>query len=460
MLLRMALSRRHGIAAVLAAVVALGLAVRGQSPTLALVGVHVIPMDRERVLERQTLVIRDGRIVEMGPAGAVRPPAGAQIVNGAGKYVLPALGEMHGHLAGPDAALNERILALNVAHGVLTVRSMLGHPAQLTLRDRIARGEMVGPRIYTSGPSANGQSVTTPAAGEQMARDQKAAGYDLIKIHPGVPLDAFEALARTARQVGIPIAGHVPAAVGVHRAIEAGFRSIDHLDGYAEAALRDGVSMPASGSGFFGSAIAPHLDDRKIPALVQKTKAAGVWLVPTETLMVNFLSDEPVEQTMKRPELAYVTDGMRQQWEKGLRSFRSGPQNPNPQDRARLMAFRSRLLRQMQDAGVGILLGADSPQILNVPGIATHQELVAVVRAGLTPYEALVSGTRNVAVYFGTETDEGTVATGRRANLLVVNANPLQDVARTQDRFGVVHNGTWHDRATLDGMLEKLRVVP
>lgn len=451
---------RHGIAAALAAVLSLGLAVRGQSPVLALVAVHVIPMDRERVLERQTLVIRDGRIVEMGPAASVKPPAGAQIVNGAGKYVLPALGEMHGHLAGPNAALNDRILALNVAYGVLTVRSMLGHPAQLTLRDQIAKGTTVGPRIYTAGPSANGQSVTTPAAGEQMARDQKAAGYDLIKIHPGVPLDAFDALAKAAREIGIPIAGHVPAAVGVHRAIEAGYRSIDHLDGYAEAAIRDGATMGAGGSGFFGSAIAQQLDDTKIPALVQKTKAAGVWVVPTETLMVNFLSSESVEAMMKRPELAYITPEMRAQWEKGLQGFRNGPQKPNAQDRARLMAFRSRLLRQMQDAGVGILLGADSPQILNVPGIATHQELVAVVKAGLTPYEALVSGTRNVAVYFGTAKEEGTVATGMRANLLVLNANPLQDVSRTQDRFGVVHNGTWHDRDALDALLAKLRVAP
>ena len=449
---------RHGIAAIVAAVVALGLSVRGQTPVLALVGVHVIPMDKERVVERQTLIIRDGRIVEMGPVGSVKPPSGAQIVNAAGKYVMPSLGEMHGHLAGPNAALNERILALNVIHGVLTVRSMLGHPDQLTLRDRIAKGELVGPRIYTAGPSANGQSVTTAAAGEQMARDQKAAGYDLIKIHPGVPLDAFNALAKTAREVGIPFAGHVPAAVGVHRAIEAGYRSIDHLDGYAEAAIRDGATIGASGSGFFGTALAQVLDDGKIPALVQKTKAAGVWLVPTETLMLNFLSSEPVEAMMKRPELAYITPEMRQQWENGLKGFRSGQQNPQAPDRARVMAFRAKLLRQMQDAGVGILLGADSPQVLNVPGIATHQELAAVVKAGLTPYEALASGTRNVAVYFGTAKEEGTVAQGMKANLLVLNTNPLQDVTRTMDRAGVVHNGQWHDRAALDGMLAKLRV--
>jgi imidazolonepropionase-like amidohydrolase len=151
---------------------------------------------------------------------------------------------------------------------------------------------------------------------------------------------------------------------------------------------------------------------------------------------------------------------MRQQWENGLKGFRTGGQNPSAKDRARLMAFRSTLLRQMQAGGVGILLGADSPQILNVPGIATHQELAAVVKAGLTPYEALVSGTRNVAVYFGTDKAEGTVARGMRANLLLVNANPLQDVTRTLDRFGVVHNGTWHDRAALDAMLAGLRVAP
>lgn len=449
---------RYGIAASLAAIVTLGVSLRGQTPVLALIGVHVIPMDRERILKRQTLLIRDGRIAEMGPIGSVRPPAGAQIVNGAGTYVLPALGEMHGHLAGPNETLNQRILSLNVVHGVLTVRSMLGHPAQLTVRDRVAKGELLGPRIYTAGPSANGQSVTTAAAGEQMARDQKAAGYDLIKIHPGVPLDAFNALAKTATEVGIPFAGHVPVAVGVHRAIDAGYRSIDHLDGYAEAALRDGATVGANGSGFFGTLIAQDLDDGKIAPLVQKTKAAGVWVVPTETLMINFMATEPIEAMMKRPELAYVTPDMRTQWEGGLRGFRNGPQYPTPPQRARLMAFRSRLLRQMQNAGVGILLGADSPQILNVPGIATHQELAAVVKAGLTPYEALVSGTRHVATYFGTAGEEGTVAPGMKANLLVLRANPLQDITRTLDRAGVVVNGTWHDRAALDAMLETLRV--
>lgn len=443
---------------VVAAFGAMAMPVRTQSPALVLVGAHVLPMDRERVLERHTLVIRDGRIAEIGPAASITPPDGARVVELSGKYVMPALGEMHAHLAGPNQSLNERILALNVAHGVLTVRSMLGHPAQLALRDRVAKGELVGPRIYTSGPSANGQSATTAAAGEQIAREQKAAGYDLIKIHPGVTLEAFEALAKTARQVGIPFAGHVPAAVGVHRAIAAGYRSIDHLDGYAEAAVRDGAEPGPNGTGFFGSLVAQDIDEKKIPALVQRTRAANVWLVPTETLMLNFFSTEPIEAMFGRPELAYVTADMRKQWEGGLRGFRNGPQYGTAEQRAALMRFRATLLRQMQDAGVGILLGADSPQVLNVPGIATHQELAAVVKAGLTPYEALVSGTRNVATYFGTDKEEGTVARGMKANLLVLDANPLQDVTRTLGRAGVVHNGTWHDRAALDRMLQQLEV--
>jgi imidazolonepropionase-like amidohydrolase len=428
-----------------------------RSADLALVNVHVLPMDTERVLERQTILIDDGRIVDIGPADTVRVPEGAETVQLDGKYVLPGLAEMHGHLAGPDAAMNERILTLNVAHGILTVRSMLGHPAQLELRDRVARGDLLGPRIYTSGPSANGSSVTTAEQGAQMAREQKAAGYDLIKIHPGVPLEAFNALAATAREVGMPFAGHVPSAVGVHRAIEAGYASIDHLDGYAEAAVRDDQSLDGVQTGFFGSQIAQYLDDAKIPALVSKTKDAGVWVVPTETLMINFLDERTPEESVARPEMAWLPAALVENWQKSRRGFQEGPQFSTRENRERLMAFRSALIKEMQAQGVGLLLGADAPQVNNIPGLATHEELHAVVKAGLTPYQALVSGTRNVATYFGTEADSGTVATGKLANLLVLDANPLEDITNSLKRAGVVLNGTWHSRASLDAKLDALK---
>lgn len=422
---------------------------------LALVGVNVLPMDDERVLERQTILIHDGRIVAIGGVDDVTVPEGAETVQLDGKYVLPGLAEMHGHLAGGNAAMNERILTLNVAHGILTIRSMLGHPAQLELRDRVARGEVLGPRIYTSGPSANGGSVATAEQGEQMAREQHAAGYDLIKIHPGVSLEAFDALAATAKEVGIPFGGHVPAAVGVHHAIESGYVSIDHLDGYAEAAVRDGVEVTQSG--FFGTLIAGDLDHAKIPALVTKTKDAGVWVVPTETLMINFLSETPPAESVSRPEMAWLPAEMATNWESSRRNFQAGAQFSTAENRQKLMEFRSALLKEMQAQEVGILLGADAPQVNNIPGLATLEELSAVVAAGLTPYQALVSGTRAVAVYFGTESDSGTVETGKLANLLVVDANPLDDIANTRRRAGVVLNGTWHSGASLDAMLDALR---
>ncbi|MCC6162226.1 MAG: amidohydrolase family protein [Acidobacteria bacterium] len=425
-----------------------------RSADLALVNVNVLPMDEERVLTGQTLLIEAGRIVEMGPAADVVVPDGARVVQLDGKYVLPGLGEMHGHLAGPNAEMNDRIVRLNVAHGILTVRSMLGHPAQLELRDRIARGEVPGPRIYTSGPSANGNTATTAEQGAQLAREQHAAGYDLIKIHPGVTREAFDAMATTAKSVGIPFAGHVPAAVGVHHAIASGYRSIDHLDGYAEAAVRDGVPLEGVPVGFFGSQIAQHLDDAKIPALVEKTKAAGVWVVPTETLLIRFLDERSPEESVSRPEMAWLPAEMATNWANARRSFQAGPQFSTRENRARLMAFRSTLIKALQAQGVGILLGADAPQVNNIPGLATHEELHAVVRAGLTPYQALVSGTRNVAVYFGTQADSGTVATGKLANLLVLDANPLDDITNSLRRTGVVLNGTWHDRDALDRLLE------
>lgn len=428
-----------------------------RSADLALVNVNVVPMDDERVLEGQTILIADGKIVEIGAAGTVRVPDGAETVELDGTYVLPGLAEMHGHLAGPNVAMNERILTLNVAHGILTVRSMLGHPAQLELRERVAKGELLGPRIYTSGPSANGNSVKTPEQGAQMAREQKAAGYDLIKIHPGVPLEAFTALAATAREVDIDIAGHVPAAVGLHRAIEAGYRSIDHLDGYAEAAVRDGVSLEGVPTGFFGSQIAQHLDDTKIPALVKKTKDAGVWVVPTETLMINFFDERSPKESVSRPEMSWLPQDLARNWEEARAGFQKGPQFSTAENRQRLMAFRSALLKEMQAQGVGILLGADAPQVNNIPGLSTHEELAAMVKAGLTPYQALVSGTRNVAVYFGTEAESGTVAIGKLANLLVVDGNPLADIGNTLKRAGVVLDGRWHSKASLEAKLDALK---
>jgi imidazolonepropionase-like amidohydrolase len=418
-----------------------------QTAVTVFVGAHVIPMDKETVARDQTVIVRDGRIDWVGPMGKAQIPAGAVRVDAAGKFLMPALAEMHAHIPGgqaPDAAV-ERTLFLYVASGVTTIRGMLGDPRHLVYRERAAKGEVVSPRIYTSGPSFNGKTASNKDVAVEAVIAQKKAGYDLLKIHPGVPRDAFDALAAKADELKIPFAGHVPAAVGLQRALEAKYRSIDHLDGYVEALTKN----PAAQSDFFGINLMADVDESKIPSLATATKAAGVWQVPTQVLLDNLMSNEPPNTMAARPELKYANPpGVVQKWV----AIKEGYLAKYPQaDREKFLTIRRKIIKALHDAGVPFALGSDAPQFWNVPGFSIHRELQSVVAAGLTPYQALKTGTVNVGVYFGTDT--GTVAAGKRADLMLLDANPLEDIRNSSKIAGVVVNGRWIPRAEIDKML-------
>ena len=406
-----------------------------QPAVLAFVGVTVLPMQSEAVLANHTVVVRDRKIVSVEPAGKARIPAGAVQVDGTGKFLMPGLAEMHAHIpAGnaPDSAV-ERTLFLYVANGITTIRGMLGDPRHLTYRSRVVNGDIVGPRIFTAGPSFNGNTAPTKEAAVAAVIEQKKMGYDLLKIHPGVPRDAFDALAAKADELKIPFAGHVPAAVGLQRAIEAKYRSIDHLDGYIEA-----LSSKPETSQFFGINLMSDVDEAKLPALVTATAAARVWQVPTQILMDNLISDEPAEEMAKRPEMKYVLNqGEIQKWI----ALKQGFAKYSPADRQKFLTLRRRIIRDLYAAGVPFALGSDAPQFWNVPGFSAHRELKALVDAGLTPYQALRSGTQSIGVYFGTT--DGVIAQGHRADLLLLDANPLADVTNISRIAGVVVNGRW-----------------
>jgi imidazolonepropionase-like amidohydrolase len=418
-----------------------------QGAATAFIGVNVLPMDTDGVLADQTVVVADGKIASIAPAGKAQVPAGAVEVDGKGKYLMPGLGELHAHIPGgkaPDADV-ERTLFLYVANGVTTIRGMLGDPRHLVYRQRVAKGEILGPRIYTSGPSFNGKSASAPDAAVAMVVEQHKAGYDLLKIHPGVPRDAFDAMAARAGELGIPFAGHVPEAVGLMRALEAKYRSIDHLDGYVEALVPG-----ASGSQIFGVNLAAKADETRIAALVEATRAAGTWQVPTEILLVNWLNDEDPQVMAKWPEMKYVEPGILTKWIAQKQGFLA----KYPQaDRQKLLALRRKLIKALHDGGVPFALGSDAPQTWNVPGFSAHRELGALVAAGLTPYEALKSGTANVGVHFGTQSTVGTVAAGRRADLILLEANPLTNIANSSRIAGVMVNGRWLSKADIETRL-------
>ena len=425
--------------------------------TIAFTHATVIPMDRERSLPDHTVIVRGDRIVEVGPSSRVRVPAGATEVAAQGKFLIPGLAEMHAHVPGDQAPkeFTDRVLALYVLNGVTTIRSMLGAPGHLELRAKAARGEIFSPTIVTSGPSFNGQTVPNAEAAMARVREQKAAGYDFLKIHPGIPREAYDSMAATATRLGIPFAGHVPADVGVRRAIEVKQASLDHLDGYLEAMVAADKRATAPASAWFGSNLVSLLDWSLLPELTKATVTAGVWVVPTETIMES-QSAGNLEEMLAWPEMRYWPANVRTQWENALRNFRTQG-GWTQASGAAFVDVRRRLMRGLHDGGVKFLLGSDAPQVWNVPGFSIHREMKQMNAAGLTPYQILVSGTRNVGEYFGAAKEVGTIEAGKRADLVLLDADPLRDIANASAISGVMLRGRWFDKPAITQRLAALQ---
>jgi imidazolonepropionase-like amidohydrolase len=404
--------------------------------TTAFVNANVVPMDREGVLAGYTVVVSKGRIVGMGPSSSVDPPADAMVIDAAGKYLMPGLAEMHGHMPGGD--LEEKVMFLYVANGVTTVRGMLGQDGHLALRARANAGEIVAPTLYMAGPSFNDQSVNSPEEAEERVRRQKRQGWDLLKVHPGPTLEEYDAMAVTAQEVGIRFGGHVPADVGLEHAILMGQETFDHLDGYIE----------------YLDAFEGSVNEERLEEIVRLTREAGAWVVPTMVLWeVGIIGRGDADEMVGYPEMRYwPADGV-DAWARRQRASAAGT---SPERAAQWASNRNRVLKALSDGGAGILLGTDSPQIFSVPGFSLHREMQAMADAGMSAYEILVSGTRNVGEYFQRLDSFGTVAVGRRADLLLLNANPLSDVANVADRTGVMFRGRWLPEEEIQRRLEEI----
>ncbi|KAI9549750.1 hypothetical protein GHT06_004008 [Daphnia sinensis] len=201
-----------------------------------------------------------------------------------------------------------------LANGVLRIRSMLGHPSHLDLRQRVNSGQTLGPKVFISGPSFNANSVTSPDQANQMVKEQKNAGYDHLKIHPGVELDEMWAISKAAKEQGIPFGGHVPLAVGLQNSLESGFKSVEHMDGFLEAMLPDGFEIDPTSSGPFNLKLVHLVDSTKLPSLIQLTLQKGVWMAPTLTLFDRYFGYIPADQFRKAPEMKYLPGILIQQW--------------------------------------------------------------------------------------------------------------------------------------------------
>ena len=395
---------------------------------VAFIGVNVVPMDSEQVLNGQTVVIQGDRITAIGPAGEIEIPDGAVLVDGSGKYLMPGLAEMHGHIPPPNqpSEFTEAVLFMYVANGVTTVRGMLGAEGQLELRDRSNRGELIAPNLYLAGPSFRDSSINSPEEAVDKVRAQKAEGWDLLKIHPGLTIDEYDAIANTAREEGMRFGGHVPADVGLAHAIEMGQETFDHLDGYVE--YLEGDKGPVDGT--------------SLADIVERTRAAGALVVPTMALWGTLMGTNELETLTSFPELQYMPPQTVEQWTRQHES-RLSADGFDAGVARQIIDSRMRILKALHEGGVPILMGTDAPQQFSVPGFSIHRELQVMAAAGMSPYEIIKSGTVNVGEYFKGHDDFGTVEVGKRADLLLVNANPLENIASVADRAGVMVRGAW-----------------
>ena len=421
----------------------------GARGTVAFVGVSVVPTTGNASIPNRTVVVRDGRIVEVGEAGRVTVPQGATVVQGRGKFLMPGLAEMHAHLPGTNAPaqLAQDILFLYVANGVTTIRGMLGAPNQLDMRRQTASGELLGPTILVGAPSLSGNSAPDPETAARIVRAHKAAGYDFLKLHPGLSRPVFDAIVSTAQDVGITYAGHVSADVGIMHALRGKQSTVDHLDGYLEYA----ANAPTGNLGTGGAAarVLGGADSARMHALAVATRDADAWVVPTEYLWENFFSGRGPEEFERLPEMRYIPRTMWNGCANMARQFDAGVESSNltAEEKARFVAARRLMLRELGRNGNRILMGTDSPQMMNVPGFALQHEIRSMLAAGLTPAQILESGTRNVSRYVERwlkgDARFGSIAVGQRADLVLLDADPLANLDNLERRAGVMVRGRW-----------------
>jgi imidazolonepropionase-like amidohydrolase len=447
------------------------------SPELALTHVAVIDSTGGTPRLDQTVVIVNGRIIAVGPSARIKSRKGARVIDAQGKFLIPGLWDMHVHIAGlnADPAWSKKVLLpLLIANGITGVRDMGGDlDTLLSWKREVESGALLGPDMVASGPFLVGSGKKTaeqyPVANGDEARaavrDLKRRGADFIKIISLPSKEVFFAVADEAKKQGIPFAGHLPFQVSALEASNAGIRSIEHLLYSAfslsfsskEDDLRTRlVSAEEKGDSVAWEQIAHEADatydKEKAATLFQALKRNGTWVTPT--LASLDITAHPEDWSVDDPQLAFVPGSLAQHWRDSLQD---GQMKERAAWLARQAANDWRLTGELHKAGIQLLVGSDSLDPFVFPGESLHRELGELVRAGLTPAEALGAATSGAARFLGRENDCGTVETGKRADLVLLDGSPLENIANTQRIAAVIREGNYMDREALDKLLAQAK---
>jgi imidazolonepropionase-like amidohydrolase len=434
--------------------------------TLVISEVSVVPMASETLLRNSTVLVREGRIVAVGPSQSVSIPPEARRIDGRGKYLIPGLADMHTHLhsdeEAPDSVAVDE-LGVMLANGVTTIRLMIGTPEHLALRREIEAGRMLGPQLWVASPQLTGRKdvnsrvVTTPEEARTAVKDVADAGYDFVKLTLFIPPPVYDAVVAEAARQGIRVVGHVDPRVGVARALAAG-QHIEHLDNYMESVLADSAPMHDSVSdrGVFrlkNWESLDYIDDNKVARIAKATADARVWTTPTLTMFkLAFALGQSDQEIRARPEWGMMPPKHRALYLAAHRRYWANP--PTEARRRRYIAVRNRLVKGISDAGGKIMAGSDTPEWFLGYGFTLHRELESLVAAGLTPFQALSAATCNPAEFLHATAEWGTIAAGKRADLVLLSANPLEDIRNTTRIEGVSVGGRWLEQPELQRMIQ------
>lgn len=407
-----------------------------QAPVIAVVGVTVLPMDGPALPDR-TVLVRSGRITAVGPRAGTPVPRGARRIDGRGRFLIPGLTDLHVHVTADD-------LPLFLAAGVTAIREMNGSPAHLALRAEIREGRRLGPTMSVAGTLLAGVRqpwrhllLTDDSAARAAVTAQMDAGYDYLKIYEGLTAPVYQAIAAAATARGATMIGHLPRAVGLAPVLAAGQRTLTHVDQIL--ASIEGLHQP---------------DSAAVAAAIDRIRAAGVPIEPTLAALQNLgrLRTAEVQARLDAPEVALVDPGIRSWWASLRR-----PTAPATPENLRITERQRWFTGALYRSGVTILVGTDTPNGLLVPGMAIVDELLALEAAGIPRGEALRLATAGGAEALGRSGEAGTIAVGKRADLVLLDADPTASLTALRRPAGVMIGGTWLDRDELDRLVAAVR---
>jgi hypothetical protein len=413
------------------------------SNTVAFVNVNVLPMDRDRarVLHNQVVIVEGDFVRSISPVEGFDLPNDVLIIKGGGtKYLVPGLTDAHVHLE--EGA--EQLLKLFVAKGVTTVFNLEGEQRHLDLRERIFSGEVVGPTVYTSGPFTNEPRIGTPQEAEAAVRQQALLGYDFVKIHGNISADAYRRMIDVGEEVGIPIVGHAPKNLSLSHVL-GGQVSIVH----AEELIYTGF---------------PMLEESNLEVVASQIAAAGMWVTTTVSTLENNETQwgtiDGLEERLASRAASYIPQSLRDRWA-APNNYTDNYASERPQI-GRMLDFLQPMLRALGDADVLMLAGSDAGKPVMVPGFALIEEIEALADAGLTSFDVLTAATSNagrfVREFVDANASFGTVTRNARADLILLDGNPVVDLSQLETPSGVMLRGKWYDRDALDRMLAEVEL--